>query len=666
MVALHPYPRGFVIFRRDMSPALPEGWSTVSLGDSEWVFAHDHLEMPERAPVGDDDRWVLVHGMCLYAGPDPRKMSPAERLAEAAAHGETEFLDMLDVLGGRHVVLLGNEDGFSLYQDAIGMRSVYFSSSAEIVTSHANLLNELSSHQKRTPEQGLNAFMRAWERTPYLGIDALLPNHSLTVPRFDIKRFFPRENNRFRDLSIQERIDALRRLWDRQWESLMEIGPDLVMSVTGGNDSRTTLALLAEHLHSIQTFTYTTAKPANSPREASLKLDKIIVDQIKSCIALNHKYIVEPAERAGIEERLKSTLAKNTIGTHGRWLLPHYLEFSARENTLHIRGNAYGLYKMAWLSKENSDTLHDLRKQYFRLTKNDHQIESRQPREKHFIEGIKRWDYFDRQFDYHRSELLFWELRLGRWASEIYNETDIAFNSLEPTNVRRMLELATSFTYSQKTKKLFQAELINDAYPLLNFPGKNDERNLYEQIRDQEHGNQDTNLELLHSGETPHKLESVAVLYRRDGSPIEFSFSNLDIMIPADHFYPGRYVTRTFVPTDFTGDLTFTVENSYSNVDALGTWLFVVLVNDEPYFQWDGAERHRPVHISIDNLEVGAVVSLRLVPLRNRRLKLSWERATHTIVSSPALRQKAVQGNIMVMADVVGHQLPGSTAAHNG
>lgn len=658
MVALHPYPRGFVIFRRDTSPALPEGWSTVSLGDSEWEFAHDHLETPELVPVGDDDRWVLVHGMCLYAGPDQRRMSPAKRLAEAAALGETEFLDMLDVLGGRHIVLLGNKEGFSLYQDAIGMRSVYFSSSAELITSHANLLNELVSHQKRTPEQGLKAFMRAWERTPYLGISALLPNHSLTVPRFDIRRFFPRENNRFRHLSIQERIKALRTLWEKHWESLMERNPDLIMSVTGGNDSRTTLALLSGHLHSIRTFTYTTAKPAGSPREASLKLDQQIVDQIKECIPLNHKFIVEPEKRTGLDEHLKSTLLRNTIGTHGRWLLPYYLQFAGHENSLHIRGNAYGVYKLAWLPLNNNDTLDDLKKQYLRLTKNDHPHESPKSREKQFVDGVERWKYSNRQFDYHRSELLFWELRLGRWASEIYNETDIAFNSLEPTNVRRMLEIATSFTFSQKRSKLFQSELINDAYPLLNFPGKNDLRNLYEQSRDRDSVLSETELDDLHGSEITHDLHPVAVLTLEDGTQTEMKLPAGEIKIPAEHFRPGRAMARSFVPSEFEGDLTFTVNNHYSNPKARGTWAFEVLVDDESKFRWDGAVRHRPVHVSVQNLRVGMCVTVREIALRDQQGKTSWERASRATITSPIAQQRPVQGQVMVVADIVSERVP--------
>jgi hypothetical protein len=389
-----------------------------------------------------------------------------------------------------------------------------------------------------------------------------------------------------------------------------------------------------------------------------LKLDREIVDQIKKCIPLNHEYIVEPAKRAAIGEQIKRTVAKNTIGTHGRWLLPYYLQFSSQENSLHIRGNSYGVYKLAWLPLNNNDTLDDLKKQYFRLTKNDHPHESPKSREKQFVNGIERWEYSNRQFDYHRSELLFWELRLGRWASEIYNETDIAFNSLEPTNVRRMLEIATSFTYSQKRSKLFQSELVNDAYPLLNFPGKNDLRNLYEQIRDRDSVVLDTQLDDLHGSETLHALQPVAVVTLEDGTRTEMKLPAGEIKIPAEHFRPGRSTARSFVPSEFEGDLTFTVNNPYSNPKARGTWKFEVLVDDELKFRWDGADRHRPVHVFVHNLQAGMCVTLRQIVLRDQQGKTSWERASRATITSSIAQQRPVRGQVVVVADIVSERVP--------
>ena len=654
MVALHPYPRGFVIFRRDSSPALPEDWSTVSLGDSEWVFAHDHLETPEIVAVGDGDRWVLVHGLCLYAGDDERDMTPAQRLAEAAATDESSFLDLLDVMGGRHLVLLGTAHDYSLYQDATGMRSVYFSSEADLVASHVHLLNGLQPHTNRTQDQGLNGFMRAWDRTPFLGIDAMLPNHSLTVPGYDIARFFPRETNRFSQRTVQDRIVEFRSLWDRQWRQLLAQRNELVMSVTGGNDSRTSLALLANEMDSIKTFTYTVPDFMTTDWARSLQRDRLIVEQIKTCVNLNHRYISMGSQSPTISYAAKTAIEKNSVGTHGTWLLPHYIKNFSGERVIHIRGNSFGVYKAPWGTRKSNDNIEGLRKRYSTLTKSDQPDEPAESREHHFLNGVKRWEYNQDLFGYHRLELLYWEIRLGRWASEIYNETDIAFASFDPTNVRSLIENALSFTLSEKRNNFFQSELINSAYPILNFPGKNDTRNLYEQTRTGLHRSTPP-----HKNETPIDLEpTMELTTEANHKPSTLStVGENDLFIPAEIFLPGTTAARKIKPIPANGTLTFTLSSPYSKREARNSWYYQVTVDGVPYARWEGALRRRPTHVTLTNLKPTSKVEIQAVALRNRQGIDSWEGATRATITDLLFSEEQVTGNPRIATDYPGSVL---------
>lgn len=658
MVALHPYPRGFVIFRRDSSPTLPEGWPTVSLGDSEWNFAHDHLEAPELVTIGDGDRWVLVHGLCLYAGDDERDMTPAHRLAEAAATDESSFLDLLDVLGGRHVVLLGTADGYSLYQDATGMRSVYFSPEAELVGSHAHLLNNLQKHRLRSEREGQQAFIRSWDRTPYVGIHALLPNHSLSVPGMRINRFFPRISNRYLGHSVEERVAEYLKLWERQWQELTKVDSQLFLSVTGGQDSRTTIALLGSRVSDLKTFTYAANKELRTVQAKSLRLDTKIVKQITTIIPMDHRVFRRSPKDSHRIEPYASLLELNTLRGHGSWLIPHYVQLAQDEPSIHIRGNTYGLYKAHWREKFSNGSPEEVELWFLDQTQADSHYEPDRDRVAHIRNGIRQWGYDENLHEYLISDLLYWEIRLGRWASEIYNETDIAFNSLDFTNTRRLLELALSFTIDEKSSGYFQSELVNATSPVLNFPGKNDVRNIYEQYRDSEISRSNESPEPLHPTESFHPLEPTAILHLENGSSRKINIQSGELWIPAEHFIPGHAVTRSFVPTNFSGDLTFTVNNSYSNHLALDTWLFEVLVNGEPKFRWDGAARHRPVHISVNNLQPGTCVSIREVALRDQRGKLSWERASHATVTSGIAHSTPVVGDVTVVADIIGQAIP--------
>lgn len=654
MVTLRPYPRGFVVFRRNAPPLLPVEWSILPLGQSEWVFAHDSHLAPELVILGDGDRWVLVHGLCLYAGDDERVLTPARRIAEAVISGNSTFLDLLDVLGGRHVILVGDDQGFKLYQDATGMRSVYFSMDALMVSSHALLLNDIHEHTMRTPAQGLHGFMRAWDRTPLIGIDALLPNHALSVPQFEVSRFFPRTGNRYAHWTVQERVDEYRDLWKRQWNQLNQGSHRMIMSLTGGHDSRTSLALLADQMDAIQTFTYTAPESARTEWGRSVQRDKEIVEQIKKCIDIEHRYITKGQRGREVTQATTSLLAKNSIGNHGQWLLPYFLNEFNLENGLHIRGNIYGVYKSPWGAREDNNTIMGLFKQYDRLTHQDSMHESKSSRKDHFAIGAERWGYVQDQHGFHRLELLYWELRLGRWASEIYNETDIAFSSFDPTNLRRLIECALSFSIPQKKSKFFQSELINASYPLLNFPGKNDTRNLYEQVRS------DTReISRLHRSEVIADLEPTMTVNNEsfDNAPPVSLTNQAELFIPAGYFVPGAEATRNFVPVKANGTLTFTVKSPYSKRDALGSWYYQVSIDGVPYARWDGALRRRPTHVTISNVTPKNRIALQAVALRDRQHILSWEDATRATIIDAVFTEENVLGSPRIATDHPGSVL---------
>lgn len=652
MNIVHPFPRGFVIFRGQSEPALPDGWRTVPLSASGWSFGHDPVESPELVPVGDGDGWVLTHGLCLYAGPDDRELSPARRLAEAAAAGEPAFLDQLDLLGGRHVVLLGNAEGFSLYQDATGMRSVYFSPEASLVGSHVHLLNGLVPHRRRTPAQGLRGFIRAWDRTPYAGIHGMLPNHRLSVPRFMVERFFPRAVNANSHRSLEDRIAKFRRLWERQWASLSQHGFDTVMSVTGGNDSRTSLALLADHADSFKTFTYTAPPEVESEWADSVRLDEKIVRDITACISLDHRFLVTPPGRQLDDPELQALVSRNTVGRHGTWLLPYYLEHLAGESVIHVRGNTYGVYKAPWGARADNNTIASVQRLYMALTRQDQGHEAQESRNKAFQEGFRRWGYNGPLYGYHRFELLYWEIRLGRWACEIYNETDVAFASFDPTNVRAMLEIALSFTIPEKKSSLFQAELVNAAYPLLNFPGKNTPENLYEQTRGAV-----LEATALHANETAMILDS-SMDISHDGTSLEtISTEDHELYIPSSKFSVRTVSSRTFASAPSAGMLTFTIDTDYAKLEARGTWHYQVTVDGVPGARWDGAVRRRPVHVTVENLNPGTRVAVQAVALRDRTGMASWENATRARITDGVFTAQEAAGPVTVSTDVPGSGL---------
>src|SRR5699024_12596062 len=84
-------------------------------------------------------------------------------------------------------------------------------------------------------------------------------------------------------------------------------------------------------------------------------------------------------------------------------------------------------------------------------------------------------------YDYNLLDLAFWETRMGRWHAEIVNETDIAFQSFIPYNMRALIDISLSFPYEIRKSIQFFRNLINRNYPVLNFFCYNNFNILYEQ-----------------------------------------------------------------------------------------------------------------------------------------------------------------------------------------
>lgn len=647
MVALHPYPRGFVIHRNDAALDILPEWTQVSLGTSGWTFSHDHLRVPEVVLVEEDHQWVLVHGLCLHAGVDEVEVSPAEHLARMAALGEREFLEALDFLGGRYVVLLGDNHGFRVFNDATGMRSVYFSTDASLVASHLQLLADMHPHTMRTDENGLQGAIAGWDRTRFMGISSLLPNHYLSVPDWSVHRFYPRETNRYEDWSTARKVDAFRKMWNREMQHLVGTGSKLVMSLTGGADSRTGLALSMNHVNNIEMFTYTAKTNAGDKWSKSMTRDKHLVEEIKSLLPLKHRYFYVGTKNLPRTAEINERLNKNTWQSHGRWLVPHYANAYPQDDVVHLRGNAYEIGRAYWGTNEWNNDLVGLHRLYRKRTKRDEGLESEDSRASDFHRGVRRWEYDVPMHGFHLWDVFYWETRSGRWLAEILNETDIAFETCVPMNVRAMVEISLAFTIQQRSDGYLFSELINAGCPILNFPGKNDYRNLYEQTRDEQLA-----AETLHQSESLLPLEREFTVTTKGGVTYSVVPENDSLHIPQDAFTPGTCVERNLLPVPSHGELTFAVASSYVQPTAEGHWYYQVCVDGKPLARWDGAQRRRPVHVTLTDLAVGTRVSVQIVALRPHRGAASWERASRARITDAIFTERALRRTPRIATDV--------------
>ena len=149
----------------------------------------------------------------------------------------------------------------------------------------------------------------------------MLPNHRLRLPDWTVDRYFPRTTNAYAGWGLEAKLDRFQRLWSNQLARLSELDSSLVMSITGGADSRTSLALSVDYLEEIEFFTYTARKIPGSKWSESMALDRELVEQLKRFVSFKHRYFESENRDTDTIRELEPLLKANSTQQHSRWLL---------------------------------------------------------------------------------------------------------------------------------------------------------------------------------------------------------------------------------------------------------------------------------------------------------------------------------------------------------
>src|SRR5699024_6228476 len=334
--------------------------------------------------------------------------------------------------------------------------------------------------------------------------------------------------------------ELIENLWKSQIDYYRNTSNELILSLTGGNDSRISLAMAREHNQEIKFFTYSTRKGESENKghyAKVLSVDQYIVKQILSDLSLNHTFFFLNEKRKLLSKIDRSNLDKNTILQHGRYILPYYLETFPRERVIHIRGNLLEIARCYFYQKDRVNDLSSVKstlKYGFRKffdEVGESVIVSK------LNSSLERLNYGKNLFDYHILDLFYWEDRMGRWHSEVLNETDAAFDTLLPFNMRAIIDISLSFPVSERRSDYMFKELVNRNHPILNFYGRNEKPNLYEKQRDQVNTKEERTPALF-------KEFTVFDVEREEKSKVKTSENT--IYIPETHLEKNNFSETTF------------------------------------------------------------------------------------------------------------------------
>lgn len=620
------YPNGFIFTEKNVEVnKLPDYYETEKIFNK---FYYYYDKYSEKMMYHNNNNFIIIHGLFAHidsVSGDITQKSP-EILLELFSNNKDLFLDSLDYLAGRFVIIIGNEISFEVYTDAAAMRSVYYYlGDRRLLGSHINLLKDVLPVTGDSIYNLNNNSIKTWDNTQFSEIKSLNPNFRYNSKDNSTRRIFPRQNNKYKNMTHEERIKLFTFLWQEQLKIFKEKYNSVIFSITGGADSRVSLSLAKNYINEMDFFTY--APTANTSQDDSnfaraLAKDKAIVEQILDVVPLNHKFILFREKKISLSKEELKILDRNTVFSHGRYLLPQYNYYFPEFSTLHIRGNLFEIgraYFIKSTSKNDKNDIYNI--SHASLTNTNLSAEQLKIIKKHINDKIIKFNYHKNLYDYHVLDLYYWEIRMGRWMAEVLNETDFSFETLLPFNMRSLIDISLSYSLEERKNNYMFNEIINENYPVLNFFGKNEEKNLYEQ----QSNNTDTFTPKAKKNN--EIIKSFIVYDNKDENLAELVSYDNKLFIPIDYMGPGNYSQVAFKYKQDNGNIKLCLHNKYNNHKGKGYLKYQILVNERVLLEEDIALWNIETDLVITGLKKNDYIYIKVISNKISK-SISWQRAS--------------------------------------
>ncbi len=639
------YARGYYIVKEKREvPGLQ--WNCEEAG-GWYVYHHPALTC---FCARNEDRFAVLLGTVMDT--DAWNMDGdriAAALLEKAAVSVEEALDYADVLCGRHVLFFrggvdrerprpGNEE--FLLSDAAGMKSVYYDADMTCFASHAGLAAALAGAKNRD--------LREWQKegypsylpgrlTPYENIYFLLPNTYAMPGQKEIRRFFPREE--LREQTLEEATDQMAAYLKKQTEVLAE-HHSLMASLTGGKESRLTLAALEPYKDKVLYFTYCTESEKGDFTKSSLEKDVRIAKKVAGRLGLQHKVVWFSTEEP-MDKSLKEALERNTVGTHIPPLGAAYRK-ELPKDALHLRSSVAeigeGYY---WKARRKALVSYPYMspEQVVSMTWTDLAVTD--PLALEAIRDFLRSSQYDRLYGYDPYDFLYWEQRIAVWhAGCCLAESDVAHDTWVLYNSRKFLKMMLSVPLGDRVSKQIIYRTIEKLWPLALYDGVNEEGTLADYQDDS----------FRNVGADMLRMEISSGSLKSDGT-VAFHAKKGDHTLSL-RFDSGKVQTGDFLQASWhfstKGDgkgywlslLTMMPEaGKWKNKAALRIWLNDRQVLEEPAGLYEGMAQ---VNIRFQSVQAENELRIRLVALEDVEDGLfGWE--SRLLLERLCLRRQGVK-----------------------
>lgn len=453
----HLYARGYLI--SDKPCVVKENWKQRSFGNGLYI-TYDGRNECEYVTL--NDTWVLILGTVmdtLSYHMETKRI--ASVIAQKYILGEDILYDYLDYLGGRHLIVYGNDREAYLVQDATGMRSVCYHRHSLLIASHYHIIQNIVQADK-SPYVAELANMKPipWllpgNTTPYLDIMMLMPNHRLGLYDRKLKRIFPRGPHL--NVDVDEAMDYIAECCKQQMQTLAR-SKKVMLSITKGNDARITMAATKDINEVFLFYTY------YGEEDPSHMQDLRFAQEFAKKHELNYvkvpcKFSDPPSQYSSLTD----VCYHNHYHFHLFYSIPNMLK-KLPSDRIAVRSNLIEIIRADYYSDlpAKSSWERVAKRLYY-----GHLIDD--PDYRNLMQDFFYENEYDKLFDYHTGDLIYWEYRMGLWMNNgVLLKDDICFDTYMLFNHRKMLEYGLSIPRYFKKKNAVVHEVIRRLWPELLF-----------------------------------------------------------------------------------------------------------------------------------------------------------------------------------------------------
>lgn len=378
----------------------------------------------------------------------------------------------LDYINGRYVLIVNKNDKLAMHTDASALLPINYAANQKVISSHDILIEEILKQNNIDVKYVRDELKGSFDFTRFEDIFKFNPSLKLNLNTWEFERYYPRKE--IVEKSIDIIIKELEIYFNEMIKWLKKSNQDIILTLTGGYDSRVSMALTNSFSEKVEYITYLHPNLSRLSERAQeiYDIDMYITKTIGTNVNVNHT-MVNLADY-----NLKDVERKNALQTlqsaHSFSLIDYFRNERKFNKAIHIKSTVYGMGKSDFPLKKNhnpetykemSEFIHGVSKEAIKL-KDYNEIITDYYKRNHHTEGVgKGRHYF---------EIFHLESRMGNWHSNVTQETDPELLDFIFVNTRRIIDLLQSPSIQERKDKVLYKSLIYKYWPALHFIGVNE------------------------------------------------------------------------------------------------------------------------------------------------------------------------------------------------